>query len=80
MDAVETLDTSFGRPQGLAFDAGRHAARRRSARGVERGLSAASTGRALVVAGPRLVGLAFGPAGNTVVATSDSVYRFEAAT
>jgi len=38
-----------------------------------------STGKVLVIAGPRLVGVAFGPGGTTVVATSDSVYRFGAA-
>ena len=78
--AVETLDTSFGRPQGLAFDKEGTLHVVEALAGSSGVYQMRSTGRVLVIAGPRLVGVAFGPAGNTVVATSDSVYRFEAAT
>jgi hypothetical protein len=73
---VETFDASFGRPQGLAFD-------REGTLHVVEALAGASgvyemrsTGKVLVIAGPRLVGLAFGPGDTMVVASSDSVYRF----
>jgi hypothetical protein len=33
-------------------------------------------GKTLMVSGPRLVGLAFGPQGQLVVAGSDTVYQF----
>jgi sugar lactone lactonase YvrE len=74
---VETLDISFGRPQGLAFDAhgvlhivealAGHAGvyRWRPPRAPE-----------LVVAGPNVIGVAFAHDGTMVVATSDSVFRF----
>ncbi len=75
---VETLDQSFGRPQGLAFD-------REGTLHVVEALAGSSgvyqmrsSGRALVLAGPRLVGIAFGHDGSTVVTTSDSAYRFAA--
>lgn len=74
---VDTIDQSFGRPQGLAFDAA-------GALYVTEALAGASgiyrlhDGRkTLVVSGPRLVGLAFGPSGEMVVATSDTLYRFK---
>lgn len=78
--AVETLDTSFGRPQGLAFDQEGTLHVVEALAGSSGVYQMRSTGRVLVIAGPRLVGVAFGPGGTTVVATSDSVYRFEAAT
>lgn len=75
---VETLDQSFGRPQGLAFD-------REGTLHVVEALAGSSgvyqlrsTGRVLTIAGPRLVGIAFGIDGATVVATADSVYRLAA--
>jgi sugar lactone lactonase YvrE len=75
---VETFDASFGRPQGLGFD-------REGTLHVVEALAGASgvyqmrsTGKLLVIAGPRLVGIAFGPDGTTVVATGESVYRFGA--
>lgn len=75
----ETIDGSFGRPQGLAFDA----------RGVLHvvealaGVSAvyrlpAGSARRAVVAGPGLIGVAFAPSGATVVATASTIYRFAA--
>ena len=73
---VETLDDSFGRPQGLAFD-------HEGTLHVVEALAGSSgvyqmrpTGRVLVIAGPRLVGVAFGPDGTTVLATNDAVFRF----
>jgi hypothetical protein len=73
---VETIGQTFGRPQGLAFDAS-------GALHVVEALAGSAgiyrihgEGRTLVAAGARLVGLAFGSAGQLVVATSDSVYRF----
>jgi sugar lactone lactonase YvrE len=73
---VETIDDSFGRPQGLAFD-------RDGQLHVVEALAGASGvyrlhagGKTLVVAGPRLVGLAFAADGRLVVATGDTVYGF----
>jgi sugar lactone lactonase YvrE len=73
---VETVDESFGRPQGLAFDPD-------GALHVVEALAGCSAvyklhggAKQLVVSGPRLVGLAFAPAGHLIVATSDTVYRF----
>jgi sugar lactone lactonase YvrE len=75
----DVIDRSFGRPQGLAFDphgvlhvvealAGVSAIHRLSTSG----------GRKPVVAGPGLVGVAFGPNGELVAATADALYRFPA--
>lgn len=73
---VETIDESFGRPQGLAFD-------REGTLHVVEALAGSSgvyqlrsSGKTLVISGPRLVGLAFGPQGTVVVSSSDTVYRF----
>jgi len=76
---VETLDTPFGRPQGLAFDAA-------GTLHVVEALAGASgvhvlrpgTAPELIVAGAGLVGLAFGPAGQMAVASNESVYLFPA--
>jgi sugar lactone lactonase YvrE len=76
---VETLDASFGRPQGLAFDRDGTLHVVEALAGASGVYQMRSTGRVLAIAGPRLVGIAFGPAGAIVVATSDSVYRFGAA-
>lgn len=76
---VEALDASFGRPQGLAFDASGvlHAV---EALAGESGVYALRPGepRELVVSGNALVGLAFGPAAELVVASNESVYAFGA--
>lgn len=74
---VEVLPTPFGRPQGLAFD-------RAGVLHVVEALAGASGVFALrpevepelVVAGAGLVGIAFGPGGDMVVASSDTVYAF----
>jgi sugar lactone lactonase YvrE len=75
----ETLDTTFGRPQGLAFDP----------HGVLHivealaGVSAvyrldAGAPRRPVVSGPGLVGLAFTGDGGLIAATTDSLFGFPA--
>jgi hypothetical protein len=75
--AVETLNMSFGRPQGMAFDSSGvlHVV---EALAGSSGVYAVRSDRdrELVVAGAGLVGVAFGPAGEMVVASSDSVYSF----
>ncbi len=76
----ETLDVTFGRPQGLAFD-------RHGALHVVEALAGASAiyrldpgaPRRPVVAGPGLVGVAFAADGALLAATADSLYRFPAA-
>lgn len=74
---VETLKVSFGRPQGLAFDASGvlHVV---EALAGSSGVYAVRPGRdpELVVAGAGLVGLAFGPRGEMVVSSNGSVYSF----
>lgn len=74
---VEALDESFGRPQGLAFDAAGRLHVVEALAGVSGVYRLRPSGpRELVVGGPRLVGLAFGAEGRVVVATSDTVYSF----
>ena len=66
----------LGRPQGLAFDRDGNlyvAASLRGRRGIVR-ISRDGGTADVVVAGMNLVGLAFGPNGEMVVATNDSVY------
>ena len=74
---VHALNVPFGRPQGLAFDASGvlHVV---EALAGSSGVYAIRPDREpeLVVAGAGLVGLAFGPAGEMVVASSDSVFSF----
>jgi sugar lactone lactonase YvrE len=76
---VETLEMPFGRPQGLAFDAAGvlHVV---EALAGSSGVYAMRRGRdpELIVAGAGLVGLAFGPRGEMVVASNESVYSFDA--
>jgi hypothetical protein len=77
--AVRTVPTPFGRPQGLAFspDGLLHVVDALAgASGVHRftDLDAPSE---LVVAGPGLVGVAFGPAGELVAASNDTVFLFQ---
>ncbi len=76
---VETLKVPFGRPQGLAFDSAGvlHVV---EALAGSSGVYAMRRGRdpELVVAGAGLVGLAFGPRGEMVVASNGSVYSFPA--
>jgi sugar lactone lactonase YvrE len=73
---VETIDQAFGRPQGLAFDASGNLHVVEALAGCSGVYRLHAGGKTLVVAGPRLVGLAFGPTGGLVVATSDTVYSF----
>jgi sugar lactone lactonase YvrE len=77
---VETLRVPFGRPQGLAFDAGGvlHVV---EALAGSSGVYALRPNRdpELIVAGAGLVGVAFGPRGEMVVASNASVYAFPAA-
>jgi sugar lactone lactonase YvrE len=66
----------LGRPQGLAFDHNGNlyvAAALRGRRGVVK-ISADADKAELAVAGMNVVGLAFGPAGQMVVATNEAVY------
>ena len=77
---VETVTVSFGRPQGLAFDA-QGVLHVVEALAGSSGVYAMRTNREpdLIVAGAGLVGLAFGPAGEMVVASNGSMYSFPAA-
>ena len=75
---MHALNVPFGRPQGLAFDAGGvlHVV---EALAGSSGVYAIRSDRdpELVLAGAGLVGLAFGPAGEMVVASNDSVFSFQ---
>ncbi len=73
----EVLDRTFGRPQGLGFDA--HGVLHvvealAGVSGIYR--CPADSARRLVVSGPSLVGVAFLPGGELVAATADTLYRF----
>ena len=76
---VETVRVPFGRPQGLAFDSSGvlHVV---EALAGSSGVYAMRPDRdpELVVAGAGLVGIAFGPGGEMVVASNASVYSFAA--
>ena len=74
---IESIDRSFGRPQGLAFDSSGLLHVVEALAGVSGVYTLPHNGaRELVVSGPRLVGLAFGEAGLMVVTSSDTVYAF----
>ena len=75
--AVETLAMRFGRPQGLAFDAAGtlHVVEALAGASGVYAVRAASPPE-LVAAGAGLVGLAFGPLGQLVVASNESVFAF----
>jgi sugar lactone lactonase YvrE len=77
---VHELDVPFGRPQGLAFDANGvlHVV---EALAGSSGVYAIRSDREpeLVIAGAGLVGLTFGPRGEMVVASGDSVFSFHSA-
>lgn len=76
--AVATVSSSFGRPQGLAFDA-------QGVLHVVEALAGASGlyridsdgTRTLVLAATNLIGVAFDPSGGVVVASSDTAYRLD---
>lgn len=84
-DAVTRIDSDgqasvfyrgLGRPQGLAFDRDGHlyvAASLRGRRGIVR-ISPDGSEAQMAVAGMNVVGLAFGPTGEMVVVTNDSIY------
>lgn len=75
----EVIDRSFGRPQGLAFDAHGVLHVVEALAGVSAIYRCPEGGaRRAVVSGPGLVGVAFLPAGDLVAATADTVYRFPA--
>jgi sugar lactone lactonase YvrE len=76
---VSTVPTPFGRPQGLAFspDGVLHVVDALAgASGLYR-LADVDGEPQLVVSGNALVGVAFGPRGELVVASNDTVYRFD---
>ncbi len=73
---ASTFYQGLGRPQGLAFDREGNlyvSASLRGRRGIVR-VSPDGSDAQLVVAGMNIVGLAFGPAGEMVVATNEAVY------
>jgi sugar lactone lactonase YvrE len=77
---VRTLDVRFGRPQGLAFDphGTLHVVEALAgSAGVYRFHQEAHQPPSLAVAGPGVIGVTFGSDGALIVATSDSIYRFE---
>jgi len=76
---VRRLPTSFGRPQGLAFapDGSLHVIDALAgASGLYR-FPSPDAEPELVVSGGALVGVAFGPKGELVVASNETVYRFD---
>jgi sugar lactone lactonase YvrE len=76
---VQTVPTPFGRPQGLAFspDGALHVIDALAgASGLYR-FAFPDAEPELVVSGGSLVGVAFGPGGELVVASNESVYRFD---
>lgn len=74
---VSVFHAGFGRPQGLAFapDGTLHVVE--ALAGIS-GLYRVRVDAApeLLVSGPKLVGVAFGPSGNLVLCSSDTAYRF----
>jgi hypothetical protein len=76
---IEVVCDGFGRPQGLGFDRAGvlHVA---DALAGASGVYRVEGGRArLAVSGRRLVGVAFDPDGGVVVASADTLYRFDRA-
>ena len=76
---VRTVPTPFGRPQGLTFspDGTLHVIDALAgASGLYR-FASPDAEPELVVSGGALVGVAFGPGGELVVASNESVYRFD---
>ena len=72
-------DARFAFPTGLAIDPDGNlyvAASLRGRRGVVR-ISPDARKAELLVAGMNVVGLAFGPGGDMIVATNESIYRLE---
>lgn len=75
---VERMASGFGRPQGLAFDSRGTLYAVEALAGASGMYRVTADGRReLVLAGANLIGVAFDPTGGLVVATSDSVFRFD---
>jgi sugar lactone lactonase YvrE len=75
---VTTWTTGFGRPQGLAFDAGGHlyvVDSLAGSSGVYRIRLEDPDSHELMLSGGPLIGLAFDPHGGLAVATNETVYR-----
>lgn len=73
---ASTFYQGLGRPQGLAFDRAGNlyvAASLRGRRGIVK-ISPDGSDAQLIVAGMNIVGLAFGPGGEMIVATNEAVY------
>jgi sugar lactone lactonase YvrE len=76
--AIETISSSFGRPQGLAFDSLGSLYVVEALAGASGVYRLRADGAAEhVVAGPGLVGLAFDPTGGLVVCSNETVYRLD---
>jgi sugar lactone lactonase YvrE len=74
---VTAICRDFGRPQGLAVDASGRLHVAEALAGAS-GLYRLDGDHAeLVVSGPEIIGAAFGPRGELVVATADTAYRFD---
>jgi sugar lactone lactonase YvrE len=73
---VESLDVSFGRPQGLAFDGHGVLHVVEALAGSSGVYQVRPSGKTLAIAGQRLVGLCFGHDGDLVVSSNDTAYRF----
>ncbi len=76
---VRVLPASFGRPQGVAFspDGVLHVVEALAGTSGLYRLPDLNGSPELVVSGNALVGVAFGPAGEIVVTSNDTVYRFD---
>ncbi len=75
-----TRHTGFGRPQGLAFDPGGTLFVVEALAGVSGLYELPESGApVLTLAGPGLIGLAFGPDGSLVVCSNETAYRLRGA-
>lgn len=75
---VDVFYRGLGRPQGLAFDSNDNlyvAASLRGRRGVVR--ITPEREASLFLSGPGVVGIAFSPSGNAIVATNNMIYRVD---
>jgi hypothetical protein len=74
---VETLSRAFGRPQGLAFDPGGRLHIVDALAGAGGLFVLEGESRREVVSGEGLIGVAFDPSGGLVLASADTIYRFD---